>query len=350
MKRPCSVRQSSPTSSKGTCWRKSINGSFCDLVSPVSPRNATEYLTARACLYRCFAWLKSYRLVLKGNCTEVGVRSSTRTTNFFAGTMSPILTDARRSPSGDRRSECHQEVPWLASDAETDQQLCEVVGDPDERCAQGEWAAEFGHGEHGIGRNEAEGSNGRELVAEVGQQGRRGHRRQDQCVNDYGHQQRPERVLNRREYKAERCEDGDHAELAKRVMARPVARQELREHHDVDEVPEEEGGKASEKELVGAKDAEARYSEQEVSGGAEGERNAEKIANAKAQHSEKGDAGDLGDRGPVGGGVKTRAEEDQRGGGREEKDWASFHPMSSVLRAEPRRNSIVGSIRVHDRS
>ena len=170
----------------------------------------------------------------------------------------------------------------IASEAETDQQLCEVVGDPDERRAQGEWAAEFGHGEHGIGRNEAEGSDGCELVAEVGQQGRRGHRGQDECVNDYGHQQRAERVLNRREYKAERCEDGDQAELAKRVMTRPVARQELREHHDVDEVPEEESGKASEKELVGAKDAEARYSEQEVSDGAEGERNAEKIANAEA--------------------------------------------------------------------
>ena|SRR6516225_9528515 len=73
--------------------------------------------------------------------------------------------------------------------------------------------------------------------------------------------------------------------------------------------------------------------------GAEGERNAEKIANVEAQHSAKGDAGDLGDRGPVGGGVETRAEEDQRGGGIEEKNWASFHPMLSVLRAEPRRNS-----------
>jgi len=53
-----------------------------------------------ASLYRCVAWLKPYRLVLKGNCTEVGVRSSARTTNFFAGTISPILagcpTIARR--------------------------------------------------------------------------------------------------------------------------------------------------------------------------------------------------------------------------------------------------------------
>jgi len=41
------------------------------------------------------SWLKPYRLVLKGNCTEVGVRSSTRTTNFFAG---DDVTNPHRMP------------------------------------------------------------------------------------------------------------------------------------------------------------------------------------------------------------------------------------------------------------
>ena len=41
MKRPCSVRQSSPTSSstssKVTCCEEKYHGSFCDVVSPLSP-------------------------------------------------------------------------------------------------------------------------------------------------------------------------------------------------------------------------------------------------------------------------------------------------------------------------
>jgi len=62
-------------------------------ITGIPQPNATEYLTVLgASLYRCVAWLQPYRLVLKGNCKEVGVRSSTRTTNFFARTMSPVLT------------------------------------------------------------------------------------------------------------------------------------------------------------------------------------------------------------------------------------------------------------------
>jgi len=51
-----------------------------------------------ASLHRCVAWLKPYRLVPKGICTEVAVgRSSTTTTNFFCG---DDVTNPHRMPDG----------------------------------------------------------------------------------------------------------------------------------------------------------------------------------------------------------------------------------------------------------